>query len=201
MWEVCCGNYRQTGITIEDKNCSWHPVYSQTKLYLILQIFWLIGLTCEFWSINLPTNFYSYLPMNTGSNYRSYRKEAKKLPSGQNRKRFLQRENSFFLTSSTLSTAHRLFSGMINFILNFFLFLERESRISVSVICIVVGNAYGNTEFLLSQSRGGLPFITQAQFKPGNMEFNKACGRKLLDTSFSMLINIHSLIFLWLEKV
>ena len=163
MWNVCCGNYRQTGIIIEGDNWSWHPVYNQTKLDSYLQKFWLIVLTCESRSSNLANNFYNYLPKNTGPNYRSYRKEAKKFPSGQNRKSFLQGEVSFFLTFSTLSPAHRLFSGIIHLILNFFLFLEKEPSISVGLISIIVGIACGNTQFPLPQSRGGLLwFITQA---------------------------------------
>ena len=129
--------------------------------------------------------------------YRSYRKEAKKFPSGQNRKRFLQGQVSFFLTNSTLSTAHRLFSGMIFFILNFFLFLEKESSIGVSLICIVVGNC----SCLWKDPVPPVPEqTTPLVYHSGTVQVReygiqqRMCGRKLLDTGFSMLTNIHSLI-------
>ena len=120
-------------------------------------------LTCELGSIKLPHNFCSYPPVNTSPKCRSYLKVAKNIPVGQNRASVRQVQISFILTRlimSILSTAHRYCNGIICLILNFLFFLERESSISVSLICIVVGIAFRNTQVLpVPEQRRIRPFF------------------------------------------
>lgn len=145
--------------------------------------------------------------VNAGLSFRSYQNVATNFSMGQKRMMDLQAILLSPPRRSAESEIQRYLSGMISFILNFFVWLGRESNSSVSLLFHVGGTVHGKTPFLPLQSRKGHTHLyypdTAHPMVDGSQQ---SCSKVILyhiQTKYTFSITTESQILsgiLWLER-
>ena len=133
--------------------------------------------------------------VNAGLSFRSYQNVATNFSMGQKRMMDLQAILLSPPRRSAESEIQRYLSGMISFILNFFVWLGRESNSSVSLLFHVGGTVHGKTHLYYPDTAH--PMVDGSQ---------QSCSKVILyhiQTKYTFSITTESQILsgiLWLER-